>query len=682
MLKRRIALLLLFFSTFIFAQDKNALVKNLNDAYRSGKASNITTAAEKMGDYFIKENDDDSIAKYYLVAYKYATGNVQKAAAAFKTARAALFLDPALSIGIAKKGFEFVKDTLVIEKGGLCNVMGIYYSLNGQYDSSLYYYTIALNVAQTLKDSVLLCKVNSNFGDLYSYKGDYATALKYQFQSLELYEQRKDSALILQTTVNIGNTYNHMGNMDKALAFYNRVYPLLAEKETRLAGNLFNSMAVAYEDLHDTVKEQTLLLKSLKVKKALGDSVGICNTLINLGILENDRGNLVLARKYLMESQVIAKRINNPRLLRASGLDLGDICMKEKKYPEAIQFYADALELAKRDEDFDSERHALTRLYEVYAKLGDYKNAYDYLNQYLTVVQKINTTESAKQLAEAETKYQSQKKQRENEELQYQNKLKTIAKEKAEHDKQLVIYFAIAGLIGITLIFFLVYRNFRIRAKAKEEQKITKAIYESEQKERIRISRDLHDNVGTQLSLISNDIEWITHPLKTMTEQEKSNKLEVIGDLSKEVIATLRETIWALNKNEVSFEEFSDKLKAHVQKQVQVSRHVNPIFHEELECTIQLGPSEALGLFRICQEAVANSLKYAAADSMQVDLFARDGKYRVTISDKGKGFDLSEVASNNKYGIENMRYRATQIGCRLEIVAVPGNGTNISISKE
>src|SRR6202012_4710731 len=129
--------------------------------------------------------------------------------------------------------------------------------------------------------------------------------------------------------------------------------------------------------------------------------------------------------------------------------------------------------------------------------------------------------------------------------------------------------------------------------------------YELQQKvqlERERISRDLHDNVGTQLSLISKNIEGILHPVNEMATHHRQDNLVQISQTSKEVIATLRETIWALNKEEITLEEFSDKLKSYVQKQVKTYRDLNLRYEAELDTDdTLLNSSEAIHLFRICQ---------------------------------------------------------------------------------
>jgi signal transduction histidine kinase/ligand-binding sensor domain-containing protein len=202
------------------------------------------------------------------------------------------------------------------------------------------------------------------------------------------------------------------------------------------------------------------------------------------------------------------------------------------------------------------------------------------------------------------------------------------------------------------------------------------------QLERERISRDLHDNVGTQLSLISNNIEWVAHPLKVISEHEKAEKLQFANDSVRDIITTLRETIWALNKQQISLEEFSDKLKAFVQKQLSIYPQIELNYTEEIGQVIILGPSEALDLFRICQEAITNALKYAKAAVIDLKIQSKDGKYKIAVSDNGEGFDLNKVNSSVQNGLENMRYRARDIGCLIEINTLIDKGTSIVILKK
>lgn len=203
------------------------------------------------------------------------------------------------------------------------------------------------------------------------------------------------------------------------------------------------------------------------------------------------------------------------------------------------------------------------------------------------------------------------------------------------------------------------------------------------QLERERISRDLHDNVGTQLSLISKNIEGAIDPSQNISDTERLQNLSAISLTSKEVIFTLRETIWALNKEEISLEELSDKLKAFSQKVFALNRNCHLLFNENItDEKVVLSPSEAIHLFRICQEAITNSLKYANARAIDITINSEKGRYSICISDDGIGFETGITKTTAHYGLENMKFRADEIACDFNIDTMPGKGTKISISKK
>ncbi len=225
------------------------------------------------------------------------------------------------------------------------------------------------------------------------------------------------------------------------------------------------------------------------------------------------------------------------------------------------------------------------------------------------------------------------------------------------------------------LILWIQHQRHKRQIRALElQQKI--------QLERERISRDLHDTVGTQLSLISNNIEWVAHPLMVISEGEKADKLQFVNNTARDIIATLRETIWALNKQQIPLEEFSDKLKAFVQKQFAIYPEIELKYNERIDEGIILGPSDALNLFRICQEAIANALKYAEASVINIVVHNEGMLFKISIVDNGKGFDINKVDPTVQNGIENMKYRAQDIGCVFEIHSAAGKGTSIAIASK
>ena len=210
-------------------------------------------------------------------------------------------------------------------------------------------------------------------------------------------------------------------------------------------------------------------------------------------------------------------------------------------------------------------------------------------------------------------------------------------------------------------------------------------VFELQQKiqsERERISRDLHDNIGTQLSLIHKNIREVANPSTKITNADRSKRLATAQQSSAEVIDVLRETIWALNKPEISLEEFADKLKRFIQRNLASSPGLSMKFKEiDENKSVMLSPIEALNLFRICQEGITNTLKYAMASLLNVSVQADKGKYTICIMDNGTGFDPDVIDSGVHYGLENMKFRANEILCNFSIETIPGKGTTINLAK-
>lgn len=240
--------------------------------------------------------------------------------------------------------------------------------------------------------------------------------------------------------------------------------------------------------------------------------------------------------------------------------------------------------------------------------------------------------------------------------------------------------------IGLMIVVFILLSvGVGILIQKTRQKKAIRAleVQHKVQLERERISRDLHDNVGTQLSLISKNIDGAIDPLQHVSDAERVRKLSAISQTSKEVIFTLRETIWALNKEEISLEELSDKLKGFTQKLFEINATCRLLFTEDLvDESVVLSPSEAIHLFRICQEAITNSLKYANASLMEISISSFENGYRIIIADNGIGFAKDIKKASAHYGLENMKYRAGEIGCEFDIDSKPGEGTRITINKK
>jgi len=92
-----------------------------------------------------------------------------------------------------------------------------------------------------------------------------------------------------------------------------------------------------------------------------------------------------------------------------------------------------------------------------------------------------------------------------------------------------------------------------------------------------------------------------------------------------------------------------------------------------------LNSTQALQLFRICQEAIANACKYAESASLLLQGNAQQTFFEIVIQDLGKGFDINNIGEEGHYGLKNMQQRAKSVNAALVITAATGQGTAIKV---
>lgn len=139
--------------------------------------------------------------------------------------------------------------------------------------------------------------------------------------------------------------------------------------------------------------------------------------------------------------------------------------------------------------------------------------------------------------------------------------------------------------------------------------------------------------------------------------------------------------IWALKKSEISFSDFTDKLKLIAQQQVSILPSIDLNFYDGGTDSQVLKPDEALHLLRICQEAIHNAVKHSGLTRLDVSWQSGNGKYQICIKDDGGGFSVNQK-ENDHYGLENMKQRAKEIEAVFSIVTEQGIGSSVSVNSK
>lgn len=224
------------------------------------------------------------------------------------------------------------------------------------------------------------------------------------------------------------------------------------------------------------------------------------------------------------------------------------------------------------------------------------------------------------------------------------------------------------------LIGYLLYKN-RISNLERKQSLQLQTVIATQEEERKRISRDLHDDVGTKLSAL----KLFLSSLKTNVQKQQypqadqlaTNSEELINDTIKDV----REML--LNLSPGILEEFgyASAIEALINKinQAGTIRFQLSVFGIKGK----LRKEYELALYRITQELINNTLKHSNAKNVMLQLGYRNEKIIIMVEDDGIGFDIQQHKEG--YGLRNLEARTTLLNGTINIDSQPGKGTSVLI---
>ncbi|MEQ9351692.1 MAG: histidine kinase, partial [Vicingaceae bacterium] len=199
------------------------------------------------------------------------------------------------------------------------------------------------------------------------------------------------------------------------------------------------------------------------------------------------------------------------------------------------------------------------------------------------------------------------------------------------------------------------------------------------QKERERISRELHDNVGSQITNLITGIEVSNLHVKKNQQDEALSLLENLDSDARGAMTDLRETIWLLDKEMVEFGAFVEHLNGYLNRQKRYLKDLEIKLNSSIDNGCVLEPGQSMNLTRIIQEALNNSRKYAKASEFIISFRLENQKLNVSLVDDGKGMDLDEEI-NKGNGIKNMSHRAEEMDAKFQIKSDGASGVEIEMS--
>ncbi len=231
-----------------------------------------------------------------------------------------------------------------------------------------------------------------------------------------------------------------------------------------------------------------------------------------------------------------------------------------------------------------------------------------------------------------------------------------------------------AGVILITELFN--YLKKVEKAREESEKEILNAIIKTEEKERKRFAKDLHDGLGPILSTVKLSISTLSQ-----IEQKKRNK-EIISNTEvviNEALKSIKEISNNLSPHILNNFGLASAIKSFTNKIVK-SKTINISFYSNMHDE-RLDENVEVVLYRIVCELMNNTVKHALANNIGIDLIKNNNLVKLAYTDDGKGFNVEKVLNEKTSGMgySNMLTRIKSLKGKLNIISSKEKGTEVII---
>ena len=580
----------------------------------------------------------------------------------------------------AQQGIELSKQ-LGYRKGEWenLNVLGNYFERKTEYVTALKTYNEALGIIEETQSTRGFAIVLNNIATIYIRKGEYDEALTYMFDALKAEEELGNQNGIAQAYNNIGVAYYYLQDFDKTTLYLTKALET-QESLGNIDGLINGYINVGAIRIHQEKFNEAITAyeKALSISAEIKDKKNQAVALSNIGICWTKLKNYSKAEGFYDQSLAIREAIGDLDGKANSLINMGELFIEQKNFSKAENYLNRGLEIANRNGLKTIKEAGYEKLSNLFEAKGDFKKANEFLKEYLIVKDSILNENNARIIAETETKYETEKKEKE---LLEQRAL--VAEKELEVKHKNTLLFGSLGLaLLLGLLGYLFYNQQRLKNhQLQKESELKTALAKIEtqnklQEQRLRISRDLHDNIGAQLTFIISSLDNLKYRFKDMGDQ-LSGKLSSISGFTSQTIYELRDTIWAMNKENITFEDLQVRISNFIDQAKVASEKTSFSFEIGSEVNKEhiLTSVQGMNAYRIIQEAVNNALKYSEATKVDVNISETNETINISIKDNGIGFDEAKVEVGN--GLNNMKKRARELGANFDVNSASGEGTNV-----
>ena len=536
---------------------------------------------------------------------------------------------------------------------------GIFYKNQGQYKRALPFMLQALALIKS--ESENYAGQLLNVGNTYQIMGDFKQAVNYHLQALSLFEKvnsKRGQSFCLQS---LGNDLSKLGQFAQAQEYYQRSVKLKEElKDKRGIINGWSGLGDVYKEQKQYQLSEKFYKQCIQASQEMKLILEEARSTNQLGLLYGRMGDAAGARTTLSKALVLARQGSDDTMAATINSELMALAVQEKQEKSLESELFTNLNTFVRSGDRSGEALEYYRLSEYYALNNQFSKAFGYLKKHSQLKDSLEGSAVVLQIKKLEEQYESDKKEKEIALLRKDQELQSLALNQQRAINSLII----VALISVIVIGFLSVNRYRVINRNKRMLEVEKM--------RNNIARDLHDDIGSTLSSIN-----IISQLALKEKENAPQHLSRIAENSARIMENMSDIVWSIHPGNDTLEQVLIKMKEFT-AEILESRNISYQFKQgEGIAGVKLDVVTRKNVFLIVKEAINNAAKYSLATEVFVNLQVDAKRFHLTVSDNGKGFDLTTILAGN--GLKNMKERAESIQGAFHLTSMVGRGTEIKL---
>ena len=555
--------------------------------------------------------------------------------------------------------------------------LSIAYRFKGLYDLAIEKADSCLSLSNGKYPKIEASAYN-NKGVCYRKKGQADEALKNYLKSIEIYKADGDTLEIATIYNSIGVMFMYSDFPEKALQYYETAESLHSQiSNSKGLADVYNNFAIFFANSGRLDKSLEYFNKSLEIEKSLNNKRGVIESYGNIGLVYFMQGQVDKAIEMTKKSIAIEKEMGNIQGEIASMNSIAEMYSEVGRFQEALETLDSVIIVAKKIDSHEELATSYLNMSKLYEKQGNFEKAYENFVLFHQEEDSAKSYAQQKVLAEMETRFQTKEKEQQ---LALQELEIVKNKTALEARKRLILLLLVLSLAIIFLSLFLLQRNER-KAQAEkdaaiieERDKGIQAVFNAQEEERKRISKDLHDGVGQQLSGLKMAFQKLAQSVQ-VENPEQGKQLEQLNEILNESADEVRSISHQMMPKALTELGLKEAIQDMLEKSLG-NLNIDYEF-EHFGISERLEEKIEVSLYRICQELINNIIKHSKANKVTVQLFKNKDKLILIVEDNGIGIKQDKV--NTGHGLLNIKSRLNPLSGEVNFEPSPQSGTIATI---